>query len=71
LHTQSPDNPLPLERFDRTLEEVRLETEVGKVLVIRSLQEATGLDDTEIHNTFVQNERACFAIPSDIWRAKP
>ena len=71
LHTQSPDNPLPLERFDRTLEEVRLETEIGRVLVIRSLQEATGLDDTEIYNTFVQNERACFAIPSDIWRAKP
>jgi hypothetical protein len=71
LHTQSPDNHLPLDRFDRTLEEVRLETDIGKILVIRSLQEATGLDDTEIYNTFIQNERACFAIPSDIWRVKP
>jgi len=70
INTQSPDNSLALDRFDRTLEEVRLGTDIGKVLVIHSLQEATGLDDTEIYNTFLQNEGACFAIPSDIWRAK-
>ena len=70
INTQSPDNSLALDRFDRTLEEVRLGTDIGRVLVIHSLQEATGLDDTEIHNTFMQNEGACFAIPSDIWRAK-
>lgn len=70
INRQSPDNSLALDRFDRTLEEVRLGTDIGKVLVIHSLQEATGLDDTEIYNTFMQNEGACFAIPSDIWRAK-
>ena len=70
INTQSVDNPLPLDRFDRTLEEVRLGTDIGKVLVIHSLQEATGLDDREIYNTFIENEVACFAIPSDIWLAK-
>jgi hypothetical protein len=67
INTQSPDNFLPLDRFDRTLEQVRLVTDMGKLIVIRSLQEATGLDDTEIYDTFLQNEVACFAIPSDIW----
>jgi len=71
VNTQSSENLLSLDRFDRTLEEIRLGTDIGKVLVIHSLQEATRLDDTEIYNTFIQNEGACFAIPSDIWRAKP
>jgi hypothetical protein len=70
IHSQSPDNPLPLDRFDRTLEEVRLGTDIGKVIVIRSLQDATGLDDTEIYDTFIQSEAPCFAIPSDIWSVK-
>jgi hypothetical protein len=70
LNIQSPDNPLPLDRFDRTLEQLRLGTDIGKTVVIHSLQEATGLDDKEIYDTFIQNEEACFAIPSDIWRAK-
>jgi hypothetical protein len=71
LNTQSPDNALLLDRFDGILEEVRMATDIGKAIVIHTLQEATGLDDIEIYNTFMQKEGACFAIPSDIWRAKP
>jgi hypothetical protein len=70
LDMQSPDNNLPLDRFDKILEDVRLGTDTGKLRVIHSLQEATGLDDTEIYNTFIQNQGACFAIPSDIWSVK-
>jgi hypothetical protein len=70
INTQSPDNPLPLDRFDRTLEEVRLGTDIGKVIVIHSLQEATGMDDAEIHNMFIRNEGACPVIPSDIWSVR-
>jgi hypothetical protein len=67
---QSPDNSLPLERFDRTFEEVRLGTDIGKVLVIRSLQEATGMGTEELYEAFMQEKDPCLPIPSDIWRAK-
>lgn len=70
LNMQSPDNPLPLDRFDRTLEQIRLETDIGKVIVIRSLQEATGLSDEELYEAFMQEKDPCLAIPSDIWRVK-
>jgi hypothetical protein len=67
LDMQSPDNDLPLDRFDKILEDIRLDTDTGKLRVVHSLQDAAGLDDTEIYNTFIQDEEACFAIPSDIW----
>lgn len=70
LNMQAPDNNRPLERFDKVLEDRRLGTETGKSIVLHSLQDATGLDDAEIHNTFIQNENACFTIPSDIWSVK-
>jgi hypothetical protein len=70
IHSQTPESPLPLDRYDKTLEQVRAGTELGKLIVIRSLQEATGLGDTEIYDTILQSEAPCFAIPSDIWRAK-
>lgn len=70
INTQSPDNLLLLDRFDRTLEEVRLGTEIGNVTVIHSLQEATGLSDEEIYEAFMQEKDPCLAIPSDIWRVK-
>ena len=67
LNMQAPDNNLSLDRFDKILEDIRLGTDTGKLRVVHSLQDATGLDDTEIYNTFTQNKDACFAIPSDIW----
>jgi hypothetical protein len=70
LNMQAPDNNLPLDRFDKVLEDVRLGTKTGKIRVMHSLQDATGLDNTEIYNTFTQNGDACFAIPSNIWSVK-
>ncbi|MBN8579748.1 MAG: hypothetical protein J0L96_03685 [Anaerolineae bacterium] len=67
LNMQSPDNPLPLDRFDQTLEDVRISTEIGKLIVVRSFQEATGLSNEEIYQTFMHEKDPCFAIPSDIW----
>lgn len=70
FNMQEPNNPLPLDRFDKTFEEVRLGTEIGKSFVIRSLQEATGLSDEELYEAFMQEKDPCLAIPSDIWRVK-
>ncbi len=70
FNMQAPSNPLPLERFDRTFEEIRLGTDIGKGVVIRSLQEATGLSDEEIYQAFMQEKDPCLAIPSDIWSVK-
>lgn len=70
LNMQAPDNNLPLDRFDKVLEDRRLGTETGKSIVVHSLQDATELDNTEIYNTFIQSKEACFAIPSDIWSVK-
>jgi hypothetical protein len=70
LNMQSPNNTLPLERFNRTFEQVRLGTDIGKLIIIHSLQEATGMTDDEIYETFMQEKDPCFAIPSDIWRVK-
>jgi hypothetical protein len=68
IHTQSPENPLSLERFDRTFEDVLLGTDIGKLMVITSLQEATGLSNEELYQAFMQEKDACLAVPSDIWR---
>lgn len=70
INTQSPDNPLPLERFDRTFEQIRLGTDIGKGFVIRSLNEVTGLSDEEIYETYIQEKNPCFTIPADIWWVK-
>jgi len=70
LNMQAPDNNLPLDRFDKVLEDRRLGTDTGKLIVVHSLQYATGLDNTEIYNTFIQNNEPCFAIPSNIWSVK-
>jgi hypothetical protein len=70
LNMQSPDNGLPLDRFDKILEDIRLGTDTGKLRLVHSLQEATNLNDMEIYNIFIQDEEPCFAIPSDIWLTK-
>lgn len=71
MHMQSQDNLLPLDRFDRILEEVRLGTDIGKLIVVRSLQEATELsNDEELYQVYIQEKNPCFAIPSDIWTAE-
>ncbi len=70
LNLQSPENSLPLERFDVILEDIRLGTDTGKLRVVQSLKDATGLNDIEIYNTFIENEEACFDTPPDIWVVK-
>lgn len=70
LNMQASINPLPLDRFDTMLEEIRLGTDIGKNYVIFSLQEATGLSDEEIYQAYMQEKDPCLAIPSDIWVVK-
>ena len=70
LNLQSPENNLLLDRFDPLLEDKRLGTDTGTLRVVHSLQDATGLDDIEIYNTFISNEEACFDTPQDIWRVQ-
>jgi hypothetical protein len=70
FNMQVSSNPLPLDRFDQTLEEVRLGTEIGKSFMIRPLQEATGMNDEELYEAFMQEKDPCLAIPSDIWHVK-
>lgn len=68
FNMQSPNNPLPLDRFDLILEDIRLQTETGKITVLHTIQKATGLNDEEIYNVFMQEKNPCFAISSDIWK---
>jgi hypothetical protein len=70
LNLQTSENELPLDRFDPLLEEKRLGTETGRLRVVQSLQDATGLDDTEIYNTFIRDDEACFDTPQEIWGAQ-
>lgn len=70
LNMQASINPLPLDRFDTMLEEIRLGTDIGKNYLIFSLQEATGLSDEEIYQAYMQEKDPCLAIPSDIWVVK-
>lgn len=70
LNMQASINPLPLDRFDTMLEEIRLGTDIGRNYVIFSLQEATGLSDEEIYQAYMQEKDPCLAIPSDIWVIK-
>jgi hypothetical protein len=67
IRLQSPENPLPLERFDALFEDVRKGTDTGKLRVIRSIQEAAGLDEKGFHEIFVQEDPACFDTLQDIW----
>lgn len=67
LSLQSPDSPLPLERFDAILEDIRLETETGKTRVLHSIQDATGMDEKEFHDNFMHEESTCFDTSQDIW----
>ena len=70
IRMQSPDSSLPLDRFDAILEDVRKRTDTGKLRVIHSIQEATGLDEKELYRIFVQENPACFDTPRDIWTSK-
>lgn len=70
LNLQSPQNHLSLDRFDPLLEEKRLGTETGKLRIVHSLQDATGLEDIEIYNTFISDGESCFDTPQDIWRVQ-
>lgn len=67
LNLQSPNEPLSLERFDAILEDVRKGTDTGKLRIIRSIQEASGIDEKEFYRIFVQEDPACFNTPQDIW----
>jgi hypothetical protein len=70
LSLQPPASPLPLERFDAILEDIRLGTETGKTRVLHTIQDATGLDEKEFYNVFVQEESPCFDTSVNIWVAR-
>lgn len=70
LSLQAPDSPLPLERFDAILEDIRLQTETGKTRGLHSIQDATGLDEKQFYDAFMQEDPACFDTPQDIWIVK-
>ena len=67
LSLQDLDSPLLLERFDAILEDIRLETETGKTRVLHSIEDATGMDEKEFYDIFMQNELTCFDTPQSIW----
>jgi len=70
LSLQAPDGPLPLERFDAILEDIRLQTETGKTRGLHSIQDATGLDEEQFYDIFMQEDPICFDTPQDIWSIK-
>ena len=71
LSLQAPNSPLPLERFDAILEDIRLQTETGKTRGLHSIQDASGLNEEEFHDLFIQEEELiCFDTPSSIWDVK-
>ena len=47
LSLQAPNNPLPLDRFDAILEDIRLQTETGKTRGLHTIQEATGMNEKD------------------------
>lgn len=67
LRLQSPENSLPLDRFDAILEDVRKGTDTGKLRVIHSIQEAAGFTEQEFYRIFMQENPACFDTPRDLW----
>jgi hypothetical protein len=70
LSLQASDSPLPLERFDAILEDIWLQTETGKTRGLHSIQDATGLDEKQFYDAFIQEDLACFDTPQDIWTVK-
>ena len=70
LSLQAPDSSLLLERFDAILEDIRLQTETGKTRELHSIQDATGLDEKQFYDAFMQEEPACFDTPQNIWTVK-
>ena len=71
LNLQASNTPLPLERFDGILEDIRLQTETGKTRGLHTIQEATGMNEKELYDLFVTEEDlTCFETPSNIWDVK-
>lgn len=70
ISLQSSNSPLYLERFDALLEDIRLETATGKLRVVHSIQDATGLDEKQFYDVFMREDPACFDTPQDIWTVK-
>lgn len=70
LSLQAPNNRLPLERFDALLEDIRLQTATGRTRVLHSIQEATGLDEKQFYDVFMQEDPICFDTPQDMWSIK-
>lgn len=65
---QDSKSSLPIERFDAILGDIRPQIETGITRVVYSIQEATGMNEKEYHDLFMQeDELICFETPSDIW----
>ena len=68
LNLQDPKSLLPLERFDAILGDIRPQTETGITRVVYSIEEATGMNEKEFYDLFMQEEEMiCFETPSSIW----
>lgn len=68
LSLRSLDSPLLLESFDPILNDTNHST--ASMRIVRSIQDATGMNVTEFYNVFMQNSPACFDTRQDIWDVK-